>query len=286
MSRRNKYHLDRFTPFKNVNDISQFFTEGTALIFRENLTGIYLTGSLSYGAFNYDSSDIDLTVILQNPISSNELNAIKRFHVQIEQKFDKWARRLECSYTPIEMLPNILPPKNPRPWYWGGDGVLYEEAPYGNERIINNYLLYNHAIPLIGPDFKELTGPIDIEDVQKAYIRDLFKEWEPKITDKDWFKDSHYESYFILNLCRILYTVMCKPAGSKKTASSWVKSGYGEPWTDLINAAEQWHYGVELNLREKAIEFIEFVIDQVSKTELYDQLIDEINSLRSSRDSV
>lgn len=81
MSRRNKYHLDRFTPFKNVNDISQFFTEGTALIFRENLTGIYLTGSLSYGAFNYDSSDIDLTVILQNPISSNELNAIKRFHV-------------------------------------------------------------------------------------------------------------------------------------------------------------------------------------------------------------
>jgi hypothetical protein len=76
---------------------------------------------------------------------------------------------------------------------------------------------------------------------------------------------------------------MCKSAGSKKTAASWVKSRYRESWTGLINAAEQWHYGVELNLREQAIEFIRFVIDEVAKTELYNQIIDEINSLRISR---
>jgi len=267
------------TPFHDVNEVLQFFTSGVISIFKQNLVGIYLTGSLSYDAFHYDRSDIDLTVILKIPISAVELEAIKSFHKQIEKKFDKWAKRLECTYTPLEMLPNILPPEKPRPWYWGGEGVLYEEAPYGNEWIINNYLLYNYAIPLFGPNFNKLTAPIDIEEVQKACVRDLFTEWEPKLANKEWFENSHYESYFILNLCRILYTVMCKSAGSKDAATDWVKNQYGA-WADLINSADQWHDGIKLDTREKTIEFIGFVIDEVSKTELYNQMIDEINSIR------
>ena len=275
-------HIDKLTPYKDVNEILQFFTSGVIDIFGKNLTGIYLTGSLSYGAFHYDRSDIDTTVILNNPISPVELEAIKNFHKQIETKFNKWAKRLECTYTPIEMLPSILPPEKPRPWYWGGEGILYEEAPYGNEWIINNYLLYNYAIPLVGPNFKDLTNPIDIEEVQKACIRDLFTEWEPKIANKDWLDDSHYESYFILNLCRILYTVICKSASTKDAATAWAKNKYGV-WADLINSADQWHDGIELDIREKTIEFIGFVIDQVSKTEIYYQLLDEINNIRAPR---
>src|ERR1700690_954475 len=193
MEDNNKIHLDQLAPFKDINEILEFFRSGIIFIFKKNLIGIYLTGSLSYGAFHYDRSDIDLTVILKNPVSPGELEAIKNFHKQIEEKFNKWAKRLECSYTPIEMLPNILPPKKPRPWYWGGEGFLYEEAPYGNEWIINNYLLYQHAIPLVGPNFKELTGPIDMEEVQKACILDLFTEWEPKIANRDWLDDNHNE---------------------------------------------------------------------------------------------
>jgi hypothetical protein len=280
MGDKNKSNLDAITPYQDVNEILKFFTCGATLILKENLAGIYLTGSLSYGAFHYDRSDIDLTVMLKKPINPTELEAIKNFHKEIETKFTQWAKRLECSYTPIEMLTNIFPPKEPRPWYWGGEGILYEEAPYGNEWIINNYLLYHHAIPLAGPDFRELTSPVEIEEVQKACIRDLFTEWEPKATSQEWFRDSHNESYFILNLCRILCTVMRKSAGSKDAAISWVKSKYGE-WANLINSADQWHYGIELNLQGKSIEFLGFVINQVSKTELYDQLSDEIKRIRA-----
>jgi len=280
MENKSELSLDTLTPYKDINAILQFFTSGVISIFKENLVGIYLTGSLSYDAFHYDRSDIDLTVILKIPISSTELEAIKNFHKQNETKFNKWAKRLECTYTPIEMLPSILPPEKPRPWYWGGEGILYEEAPYGNEWIINNYLLYNYAIPLVGPNFKELTNPIDIEEVQKACVRDLFTEWEPKIVNKDWFKDSHNESYFIMNLCRILYTVMCKSASSKDTATLWVKNNYGA-WADLIKSADQWHEGIKLDDREKTIEFLDFIIDQISRTEIFNQMHDEINSIRA-----
>jgi hypothetical protein len=278
--------IANLTPHKDVNDFLAFFTDGTISILKENLIGIYLTGSLSYQAFNYNSSDIDITVILQNPVSTAELSAIKTFLGFLENSFNTWARRLDCSYTPVEMLPSVLPPKKPRPWYWGGERILYAEAPYGNEWIINNYLLYNHAISLFGPAFKELTKPINIVEVQKACLRDLFTEWEPKKANRDWFKDSYKQSYFILNLCRILYTVICKSAGSKKIATSWVKSKYGVPWENLINTAEQWQHGIQLNRENETIEFLNFVIDQVSKTELYNQLLDEIDNIRQPGFSV
>jgi hypothetical protein len=35
-----------------------------------------------------------------------------------------------------------------------------------------------------------------------------------------------------------------------------------------------------LNLCEQAVEFLDFVIDQISRTALYEQLFDEIKSLR------
>jgi len=263
-------HVRQIAPFEDVNAILQYFVERVVPIFGENLVGVYLTGSLSYGAFNYETSDIDLTVILKAPISASELSAVKQLHAEMEKRFEKWSKRLECSYTPLEMLPSLLPPEKPRPWYWGGDGILYEEAPYGNEWIINKYLLWHHAIPLVGADFKTLTDEVDIIEVQKACIRDLFTEWEPKKHDPNWFRnDSHYEAYFILNLCRILYTAMNKSAGSKQSAAAWVKSNYGEPWAEVIRLAESWRYGMDLNLREKAIDFLNFVIGEIQATDLY-----------------
>ena len=261
------------TPFEDVNALLHYFVDEAIPIFAANLVGVYLTGSLSYDAFNYETSDIDLTVILKTPISASELAAIKQLHKQMESQFEKWSKRLECSYTPLEMLLSLLPPEKPRPWYWGGDGILYEEAPYGNEWIINKYLLWHHAIPLAGADFQSLTDAVDIAEVQKACVRDLFTEWEPKRRDPSWFRnDSHYEAYFILNLCRILFTVMRGAAGSKRVAAAWVKLRYGPPWADTVSLAEAWRYGMDLNLRATALAFLDFVIGEISKTELVQRL--------------
>ncbi len=190
-------------------------------ILGDHLVGLYLFGSLSYGDFNPDSSDIDVVAILTHPASLDELEAIQQLHRDIGINYPTWAKRLECSYTPIDMLQNILPPASPRPYL--GEGIFYPAAHYGNEWIINLYLLYQHGITLLGADFKTLVSPIDIIEVQKACIRDLFQEWEPKITDPDWLENSHYQSYLVLNLCRILYTVLVGSTGSKKVSARWVK---------------------------------------------------------------
>ena len=150
--------------------------------------------------------------------------------------------------------------------------ISLEAQPYGNEWIINNYLLYQYGVPLIGQDFKKLTTPIDILEVQKACVRDLFQEWEPKITDLEWLDNSHYQSYLVLNLCRILYTVMEKSAGTKKVSAEWAKNKFGLPWGKLISDAQAWKYGKEMLSRNETIDFIKFTIDKVKQTKIFQQM--------------
>src|ERR1700722_13603280 len=213
------------TSYQDINAILLLLSEGIEKILNKSLIGFYLFGSLTYGDFNPENSDIDLVVIIKAPMSPHELERIKHLHKQVNEYDEKWRDRLECSYTPADMLKNILPPMEPRPYY--GGGIFYDEAPYGNEWIINNYLLYHHGIPLSGRDGKELIDPINIIEVQKACIRDLFQEWEPKITDFEWLDNSHYQSYLVMNLCRILYTVISGTTGSKKISAGWVKNEFG-----------------------------------------------------------
>ncbi|MEP7294100.1 MAG: aminoglycoside adenylyltransferase domain-containing protein, partial [Chloroflexota bacterium] len=228
------------TPYQDINEVLDSLTRGIERILGEKLVGLYLTGSLSYGDFNPASSDIDLVAVVRTPLTPGEIRLIADLHTSEGQKFPRWAKRVECSYLPIALLDHILPPQAPRPYT--GEGIFYPEAGYGNEWIINLYLQYEHGITLVGTEFKLLTAPIAIGEVQKACIRDLFREWEPKLKTPEWLDNPHYQSYLVLNLCRIVYTVLRKATGSKTVSAAWMKSQYGE-WSALIEAAEGWQYG-------------------------------------------
>jgi hypothetical protein len=257
------------TPYPDINAVLDNLTRETRDILRDNLVGLYLTGSLSYGDFNRDSSDIDLVAIVQRPVSAEALFQLQAMHRRIETQHPVWAARVEASYTPQSMMANVLPPAEPRPYY--GEATFYPAAQYGNEWIINNYWLCNASIPLAGAGFKTLLPNVEMADVQKASLRDLFREWEPKLREPAWLDNPHYQSYLVVNLCRILYTVMQGKLGSKKVSAAWVKSAYPQ-WQPLIEAAEAWGYGAELHNEAETLDFLRFVIATVSKTDLYASL--------------
>lgn len=97
--------------------------------------------------------------------------------------------------------------------------------------------------------------------MKKACIKDLFKEWKPKIADPVYLADSHQQSYVVLNLCRILYTIMRNDAVSKKVAASWIKKEHSQ-WKNIIETAEDWHYGLKMERQREVVEFIKFVISK------------------------
>lgn len=112
------------TPHPEINEVLLTVSHGLQNILAQNLVGLYLFGSLSYGAFNPDSSDIDLVAILKKPLNQQELQQARQLHEAIQRKYPKWKDRIECSYTPLEMLKNTLPPNDPRPYFGGGIFML------------------------------------------------------------------------------------------------------------------------------------------------------------------
>jgi hypothetical protein len=194
----------------------------------------------------------------------HEINILKNIHNNLYKYNSTWAKRFEASYTPLEMLKEKEPPIIPRPYY--GE-VFYDEATYGNEWLINNYLLYNYGKALYGPKFSKIfQNKIDIKDIQKACVKDFYKEWEPKINDTEWLNNSHYQSYIILNICRILYTLKNKDVANKNISSKWIKENYKQ-WTNLITEAEEWDYNRIIKKEEETSDFIKFALEIIKKWE-------------------
>jgi hypothetical protein len=253
------------TQYPAINALLSEWAEGVKRLLGKNIVGLYLSGSLAYGDFVPERSDIDLQAVVQNPLTEEELRSVEQLHRQIEGRCPEWADRIECSYVPLEFIRELTPPATPRPWW--GFGTFYPEAPAGNEWIINHYLLSKHGISLDGPDFNELIPPIDIDCVRRASAKDLFQEWLPKIDDGAWLSNGHYQSYLVLNVCRILHTVIRGEPGSKKVAGEWAKATYPQ-WKSLIEEAERWSYGEQMERQVNAVEFLRFAVERVNEMQL------------------
>jgi predicted nucleotidyltransferase len=222
----------------------------------DNIIGIYLFGSLAYGGFSEKTSDIDLVVITRTLLDKIEIENIKNIHKRLNEINIKWAKRLEVSYTPINMLNEKDIPIIPRPYY---NEVFYDEATYGNEWLINNYLLYYYGKTVYGPEFKTLIKySINIDEIIKSCVDDFYKEWKPKINDDEWLSNSHYQAYIILNICRIIYTIFNSGLENKQNSTKWVKGRYKE-WITLIEEAEEWDYLKTMNKQKEIKEFIKYM---------------------------
>jgi hypothetical protein len=254
-------YLHNITPYEEINKLLTYFVQGTEQIFRENLVGIYLAGSLSYGYFNINRSDLDLVTVLIKPAVAQDIKQLELLYKEIENDYSTWGSRIECSHITVDMLSSGYPTKITRPYY--NNTTFYHKAPYGNEWIIEKYLLYEYGLTIVGKPFREITTPVNVLDVQKACIKDLFEEWVPKTDNSEILNDSHYQSYMVLNLCRILYTIMQQPTGSKIVAASWIKNEIGQHYRDLIETAEQWQYGKEMVYNNEIISFTKFVVEQI-----------------------
>ena len=245
----------------DVNEVLNILTEEVYEILGEKLLGFYLMGSLTYGDYKPGRSDIDFFAILSEPTNNEEDNALQKMHLNFEVDHSNWHRRIESQYVPLDLFKSTLPPKTPRPYY--GEGKYYSQAPYGNEWLINNYLLYQHGITLYGKNFQSLVDPIDIKDVKKACLKDLHEEWVPKLSDPNYLDNPHYQSYVVLNICRILYTVTNNDLASKTRSAKWVADHFGQ-WKELVENAEQWVYGQEMKFKRETKEFINFALRQVT----------------------
>lgn len=254
----------RLTPHPDVNGILAVLSERLSDLLGDQLVGLYLTGSLTYGDFDRGSSDIDFLAILSHALSQEQRGQVRGMHARIGEDNPLWAERIEGSYITKDLLENVEPPRTPRPYINGGR--FWDPDPvYGYEWILNLYVLYECGVALVGPDPKNVMGPIDIDVVRRASKKDLYEEWVPKLKDQSFFEKSHHQAYVVLTLCRILHRATNDSVASKRVASAWVKHTYGRPWIALVERAEQWQHGQEMNAAQHVLDFIEFTREELNR---------------------
>jgi len=241
-------------------DIRQLVSElqnGIGVTLGPTLAGLYLTGSLSYGDFDPGSSDIDYLAVLRQPLTRSQRAALIDLHAEAGRIHPNWGERIEGSYVTLDMLPSIEPPAAPRPYI--NQGKFWDPDPqYGNEWLINRYVLQECGIALIGLPFRDLTPPVGIDRVRAASARDLFDEWLPQVDDPHFLPDSHHEAYTTLTMCRILHRQFNDDVVSKRGAASWVRERVEPRWQHLIDAALEWRHGQVLERRADVCAFIRF----------------------------
>ena len=226
----------------------------------DNIIGIYLFGSLAYGGFDEKSSDIDLVVVTKVLLNKSEIIIVKDIHKNLNSINNIWSKRFEVSYTPMDMFKVKNIPILPRPYY---NEYFYDEATYGNEWLINNYLLEKYGKTIYGPEFKTLLQyKINIDEIIISCINDFYKEWFPKLTDDKWLSNSHYQAYIILNICRIMYTINNSEIANKKESAKWVKKKYPE-WIELIEEAENWNYNKTIDKKFEVKEYIKYMDNKI-----------------------
>jgi hypothetical protein len=102
---------------------------------------------------------------------------------------------------------------------------------------IHRYILRERGITLAGPPPDTLIDPIPPEVLRQSMLP-LLSGWATDLLRHSQVMGRRgYQSYVVLSLCRILYTLAYGKVVSKQQAANWAKENLDAHWGGLIDRA-------------------------------------------------
>src|SRR5437879_12531973 len=92
------------TPYADVNEALHELLVQAQTLLGSHFVGMYLSGSLALGDFNPHSSDIDLMIVTDAPLSGDLFTALQDMHARFAAGGSPWAAKLEAVYIPAPAL--------------------------------------------------------------------------------------------------------------------------------------------------------------------------------------
>src|SRR5258706_11240220 len=115
------------TSYSEVNTVLELLLSEVRALVGEELLGMYLYGSLSLGAFEPGSSDIDFLVATVDALADERGRALSNLHARLITRGLSYARRLEGFYLPQAALRRSDPANARYPFSAQTDGLLLVE---------------------------------------------------------------------------------------------------------------------------------------------------------------
>lgn len=229
--------------------------------------GMYLFGSLAGGDFDQDS-DIDVVVVTKDEISGDLFSALEAMHARIYDSDSPWANQLEVSYIPQHALCRYDPANALHPHIDRGSETFFM-MQHNESWIVQRYVLRERGITLAGPAPQTLIDPISPNDLRQAMLAILNRLASQILEDPAQLKHRGGQSYLVLSLCRILYTLQYGTIVSKPVAARWAQETLDNQWMPLIERTwtGRHHPGLEASPDDVngTLAFIRFALEQSQK---------------------
>lgn len=171
-------------------------------ILGSNLTGIYVHGSIAFGCFRWETSDIDFLAVVNEKISQSQKEALIRVLLEL----DAFAppKGFEMS---VVLRSACMPFQDPTPYelhYSNAYRADYQQELAQTCRRLHGYdpdlaahmtVVCNAGIVLCGLPVKDVFAPVP----PKCYLKSLWYDIENAA--QEIVNDP---VYYVLNLCRVL----------------------------------------------------------------------------------
>lgn len=188
-------------------------------ILGEKLTGIYVHGSIAFGCFRWEKSDIDFLVVVDEPLTQAEKEALIRVLLQLDlsapPKGFEMSVVLRSACMPFaDPTPFELHYSNAHRANYQGDlgGTCQAMQGVDPDLAAHMTVISKVGIALCGLPVKAVFAPVPRE----SYLRSIWYDIEG--APEDITRDP---VYYVLNLCRVLACVEDEQVLSKEQGGQW-----------------------------------------------------------------
>lgn len=256
------------TDFRSERDARALLDEIAAeyrMVLKKNLVGIYEHGSLAFGCFHWERSDIDFLVVVREKLDQREKESLIRILINKRERAP--VKGFEMSVVLAESLKPFIYP-TPFELHYSeyyqervrSDPQAYCEQMHGTDRDLAAHctVILAKGRAAAGADIADVFGEVP----RSAYLNSILYDVEQAEDDI-----SENPVYTALNLCRVLAAVKEKMVLSKAEGGRWGMEKLDEKWRELIsNALSAYENGTLFRPNaERAQEFAQSMLAEINK---------------------
>lgn len=258
------------TPYADLNSVLQDLVDSIQTIVGSKFIGAYLQGSFAVGDFDRHS-DVDFIIVIQEELSDNEVESLQVMHERIFHHDTRWAQHLEGSYFPEAVLRNHTG-LGRQVWYIDNGSRSLERSDHCNTLLVR-WVVREFGVTLAGPPPETVVDPISTAAL-RAEIKAYMYNWAEDIFDNpERFDNRFYQTYIVLNYCRVLHDLINGYPGSKRAGAEWAKANLDPVWSDLIDRTWNGRPHPAISVRqtadpvdfERTLAFVKYILDQVNQ---------------------
>jgi hypothetical protein len=255
------------TPYPELNQVLGELVSRMGQILGDDFVGAYLQGSFAVGDFD-QHSDVDYVVVVEDELTSDQVEALQVMHGQVYALDPEWAKHLEGSYFPRAILRDHAEWGRDL-WYLDHGARSLIRSDHCNTALVR-WVVREKGVTLAGPPPKTLVDPLP-EDMLRSEMFGTLTRWGRQILDDPApYNNRFYQGFIVLNYCRMLHDLHRGYPGSKREGAEWAKSNLDPSWSGLIDRAWDCRPDPARQVRqpadpgdfERTLRFVEYVMDE------------------------